>query len=200
MQANAAQALQAPRRFRWKIVAIAVAGVALAALAGYALQREMKANAPAPSAAAAFTAGVAMGAQQSARPLTREEEAYSAALWPIHSQVKLSAVRMTFAGLNYKLDHQDAAKLKATVVPLTKIFVDAAQRARRIRPPVSLEDAHASYLKAVEHYTAASREMVKIADDGREEHLMAAHQRSEQASHDLLALSDVLWPGEYKPN
>jgi hypothetical protein len=200
MQANAAQALQAPRRFDWKIVAIAVAGVALAALAGYALQREMKANAPAPSAAAAFTAGLAMGVPQSARPLTPEEEAYAAALWPIHTQVKLSAVRMTLAGLNYKIDHHDAAKLKATVRPLTKMFLEAEQRAHQIRPPASLDEAHASYLKAIEHYIGASREMVKIADDGREEHLMAAHRRSGQASHDLLALSDVLWPGEYKPN
>jgi hypothetical protein len=34
-------------------------------------------------------------------PLTAAEEAYAAALWPIHSDVKLSAVHMTFAGLSY---------------------------------------------------------------------------------------------------
>jgi hypothetical protein len=42
--------------------------------------------------------------------------------------------------------------------------------------------------------------MIKIADDGLDQHLVAAHERSEQASHALLQLSDVLWPGEYKPN
>jgi hypothetical protein len=42
--------------------------------------------------------------------------------------------------------------------------------------------------------------MTRIADDGREKHLVAAHARSEQASHALLQLGEVLWAGEYKPN
>jgi hypothetical protein len=42
--------------------------------------------------------------------------------------------------------------------------------------------------------------MIKVAEDGRQEHLVAAQQKSEQASVTLLKLSDVLWPGEYKPN
>jgi hypothetical protein len=185
----------------WKVFAVAGLVVALGAFAAYALQRELGAKPEAaPSAAAAFTAGLAMGEHHAARALSAEEETYAAALWPIHSQVKLSAVRMTFAGLNYKIEHNDAAKLKATVQPLTSTFTDAAQRARRIQPPASLEDAHRTYLEAIEHYAAASREMIRIADDGSEEHLVAAHKRSERASHELLKLSDVLWPGEYKPN
>jgi hypothetical protein len=194
------QAAPLPRRMGWKTFAVAGLGVALAAFAAYALQRELNGKPQAPSPAAVSTAGVAMGEQHAARALSAEEEAYAAALWPIHSQVKLSAVRMTFAGLNYKIDQSDAAKLKATVQPLTRTFSDAAQRARRIQPPPSLEDAHRGYLEAIEHYAAASKIMIKVAEDGREEHLIAAHQRSEQASHELLKLSDVLWPGEYKPN
>jgi hypothetical protein len=200
MQGQAVQAAQPPRRMGWKAFAVAGLVVALGAFASYALQRELNAKPQTPSAARAFTGGLAMGEHQPARALNAEEEAYAAALWPIHSQVKLSAVRMTFAGLNYKIDHSDVAKLKATIQPLTRTFNDAAQRARRIQPPPSLEDAHRSYLEAIEHYAAASRIMVKIADDGREEHLVAAQKRSEQASHELLKLGDVLWPGEYKPN
>lgn len=201
MQGHGVQAAQLPRRMGWKVFAVAGLVVALAAFAAYALQRELRAKpGPAPSAAAAFTAGLAMGEHHAARPLSAEEEAYAAALWPIHSQVKFSAVRMTFAGLNYKMERTDAGKLKATVQPLTRSFIDAGRRARAIQPPPSLEDAHRSYLEAIEHYTAASKMMIRIADDGREEHLIAAHERSEQASHELLKLSDVLWPGEYKPN
>jgi hypothetical protein len=199
MQGHGIQAVQLPRRLRWKAFAVAGLAVALAALAAYALQRELNEK-PQASAATAFTGGLAMGEHQTARPLSAEEETYAAALWPIHSQVKFSAVRMTFAGLNYKMERTDAGKLKVTVQPLTRSFIDAARRARAIQPPPSLEDAHRSYLKAIEHYTAASKMMIRIADDGREEHLIAAHERSEQASHELLKLSDVLWPGEYKPN
>jgi hypothetical protein len=42
--------------------------------------------------------------------------------------------------------------------------------------------------------------MVRIAEDGKDEHLVLAQKRSEQASLAILKLSDVLWPGEYKPN
>ena len=90
--------------------------------------------------------------------------------------------------------------MKATVQPLTATFQSATQRARQLRPPQSLKDAHASYLEALELYTEASREMVKVAADRSDQHLVTAHERSERASHALLQLSDVLWPGEYKPN
>jgi hypothetical protein len=200
MPGQAVQSAQLPRRMGWKTSAVAALVLALGAFVAYALQRELRTKPEAPSAAAAFTAGLAMGEQHAARALSAEEETYAAALWPIHSQVKLSAVRMTFAGLNYKIEHNDAGKLKAAVQPLTRTFTDAAQRAGKIEPPASLADAHRTYLEAIDHYAAASREMIRIADDGREEHLFAAHKRSEQASHELLKLSDVLWPGEYKPN
>jgi hypothetical protein len=167
----------------------------------YAAVREAdKQSPPAPSAAAAFTGGLAMGEHSRLRALSPEEEAYATALWPIHSEVKLAAARMTFAGLNYKIEHQDPAKVKSTVQPLAVTFQSAVQRARQIRPPESLRDAHVSYLEALGLYAEASREMIKIADDGLDQHLVAAHERSEQASHALLQLSDVLWPGEYKPN
>src|SRR5258708_39425585 len=36
--------------------------------------------------------------------VTGEEEAYTRALWPIHAQVKLEAVKMTLYGQEYKMD------------------------------------------------------------------------------------------------
>jgi hypothetical protein len=163
---------------------------------GFALQREL-ASKPS-SAAASFTAG--LGGVSNAVPLTAEEEAYAATLWPIHSEVKLAAVRMIFAGLNYKTGKADAVSVKEKVHPLTRIFQTAASRVRSIQVPASLADAHQSYLEALSLYTSASMEMVKVAEDGHDEHLVAAQRQSERASLALLKLSDVLWPGEYKPN
>ena len=183
-----------------KHLALAILIVGLSAFVLYAAVRETaKQPPPAPSAAAAFTAGLSMD-KATLGALSPEEDAYAAALWPVHSEVKLAAMRMTFAGLNYKIEHRDAAKVKATVQPLTATFKSAAQRARQIRPPESLRDAHNSYLEALALYVEASQEMAKVAADGRDEHLVAAHRRSQEASHALLKLSDVLWPGEYKPN
>ena len=52
------------------------------------------------------------------RALTAEEEAYAAALWPLHSEVKLAAVRMTFAGIAYRTEDHDPEQLAAKVRPL----------------------------------------------------------------------------------
>lgn len=175
--------------------------MALVAVVAVAVFREIGKSvpsAPPVEANANFAAGLSHGEHASA--LSAEEEAYAAALWPIHSEVKLAAVRMIFAGLAYKTEDHDASKLKAKVQPLTRTFEDAGKRVRLIRPPESLAEAHASYVEAVDQYVLATREMVKVADDGRDHHLIVAQQSSERASLAILKLSDVLWPGEYKPN
>jgi hypothetical protein len=174
--------------------------VGLIALVAFAVFREnFKPAAPAVEANASFVGGLSLHAHE-ATALSPEEEAYAAALWPIHSEVKLAAVRMIFAGLAYKTEDHDAKKLRAKVQPLTQTFEAAGKRVAVIKSPASLQEAHKSYVEAVKLYSSATREMIKVADDGRDEHLIQAQQRSEQASLAILKLSDVLWPGEYKPN
>lgn len=182
-------------RVPFKGIATLALLVGLTGIAAFAGLREYRsATPPAPAANPAFLA------EPQHPALTPEEEAYAAALWPIHSEVKLAAVRMTFAGLNYKTKDQDRKTLQSKVQPLTPVFESAARNAGRLAPPPTLADAHASYLAALTDYAAASREMLKIVGDGRDEHLIEAHRKSERAGIALLKLSDVLWPGEYKPN
>jgi len=179
-----------------RTVILAAIILLLLGVTGFALQHELASKPP--SAASSFTAG--LGSVPNAVPLSAEEEAYAAALWPVHSEVKLAAVRMIFAGLNYKTGGADAASVREKVQPLTATFQSAASRVRGIEVPPSLADAHQSYLDALSLYASASKEMIRVAEDGRDEHLVAAQQQSERASLALLKLSDVLWPGEYKPN
>src|SRR5215472_12369197 len=47
--------------------------------------------------------------------LTRAEEEYALALWPIHNEVKASALKMTLGGLAYKLGEIDRAGLKVKI-------------------------------------------------------------------------------------
>jgi len=42
--------------------------------------------------------------------------------------------------------------------------------------------------------------MVKVARDGKDEHLVHAQKLSYAAAEDLLRVGDLLWPGEFKPN
>lgn len=133
-------------------------------------------------------------------PLTAAEETYAHVLWPIHADVKLGALRMMFAGINYKLRKIDRAELKAIVEASNDIYRRADRRVRTFQPPSSLQETHAYYLDALRLYRQAAAEMLKVFDDGRDEHLVAASPLVKAAGQNLEAVAIALWPGEYVPN
>ena len=132
--------------------------------------------------------------------MTAAEEAYAHALWPVHAQVKQDAVKMTFAGLAYKMGDIKRAAVKDRVALLTPKFDAALAEINKLKPPASMRELHTEYVEAIKLYRDASVVMVKVAADGRDEHLMEAQDRSDKASGLTLKVGDTLWPGEYKPN
>jgi hypothetical protein len=152
---------------------------------------------PAPTMSAASSPSAAAPVRQA---LTPEEERYAGALWGIHTQVKADAVKITFAGLAYKMGDIDKSKVRERVAPLTQAYDGALAKASAIEPPANLAGMHKQYLEAIRSYRDATVEMVKVADDGNDSHLLAAQQMTEGAARTLLQASDALWPGEYKPN
>ena len=185
------RAMQMPRN---RILLLSAVFAALGVVIFLAMQRELMprvTNARPPIGNGAL--------QQNA--LSAVEEAYAAALWPIHSEVvEASAVALSFAGVDYIIEHHDARRLEAKVLPLHALFRGAAVKARALEVPVSMELVHGQYLEALSLFENASAEMVKVAEDGRVEHLIEAQDMSQRASEDLLKVGDVLWPGEHKPN
>ena len=197
MSALASSSRSSPR-FGLKQIAIGSLLLCLGAVAALAVVREGRhATAPVSSQAAA---GGAFAGHQERPALSAEEEAYAAALWPVHEKIKTSAVQMTFAGLSYKLGDSDRMAVKERVAPLTKVFRDARSQASQLKVPASLEKQHQLYLGALKLYEEASVEMAKVARDGKEDHLVNAQKMSYAASEDSLRVGDALWPGEYKPN
>jgi hypothetical protein len=144
--------------------------------------------------------GAGSGLEPVRPPLTAAEEAYATALWPIHSESKLSAVNMTFAGLAYKLGELDRGGLRSKLEPLAERFAEAAVQLRQLQPPASMGKLHGDYAEALRLYQASIAEMARVIDDGRDQHLIDAQAQSEKAAAILITLSDELWPGEYKPN
>ncbi len=132
--------------------------------------------------------------------VTAEEEAYARALWPIHAQVKQDAVKMTFAGLAYKMGDIKREAVRQRVAPLTPAFDSAASALNKLHPPASIRELHGEYLEAIKLYREASVTMVKVAVDGRDAHLVDAQLLSEKASGLTLKVGETLWPGEFKPN
>jgi hypothetical protein len=167
--------------------------VVLMAVVGYALQREFAQQ-------SAGDASAPVASAVPARALSADEEAYAAALWPIHREVKLAALSMSFAGITYKTDGRDQARLEAEVKPLAHEFKAAIAKARALKVPASMRDVHERFLGALSSYENAAEEMVQAAGDGRDQHLIKAQGMSFRAAEDALRVGDVLWPGEYKPH
>jgi len=140
-------------------------------------------------------------ATQAERPaVTAEEEAYARSLWPIHTQVKQDAVKMTFAGLAYKMGDIKRGAIKERVAPLTPMFDSALAALSKLQPPVSMRELHNEYIEAIQLYRDASVTMIKVAADGSESHLLAAQEKTARASDLTLKVGETLWPGEFKPN
>jgi hypothetical protein len=178
---------------RLRIVVASTLFAALGALIVLALQHELT---PPPANAPATSAG-----RVPQNALSAEEEAYAAALWPIHSgAVETSAVEMSFAGVDYVTEHPDRERLVARVQRLNDTFRTAAAKAQTLDVPRSMQGVHDQYMEALTLYVTASAEMAKVAGDGRIDHLIEAQTMSQRAAEDLLKVGDVLWPSEHKPN
>ena len=190
-----------PSRFGFKQVAIGASLLCLGALVAYAVVHEQrKSSAPLAARADAVAAGGAYTGHQERPALSAAEEGYAAGLWPIHEQVKNSAVQMTFTGLSYKMGDIDRNAVKERVAPLIKVFREARASASQLKAPPSMEVQQKQYLGALKMYEDASAEMVKVAQDGKDDHLVTAQKLSYAAAEDLLRVGDALWPGEFKPN
>jgi len=133
-------------------------------------------------------------------PLTRAEEAYIRALWPIHGDVERSTVRMSLGQIFYKTNDLGRKDLKARVDEALLTYRSAETRLRALQPPPSLQSAHSDYLGAVRLFQRSALEVLKMFDDGGEEHLRAAYPLSQEGSDKIREVGAKFWPDEFPPN
>ena len=190
---GAASEVERPRvASRLKPAVLALVLLALAALVAWALVRE---------SAAPARAVVAQPTLLQPRPApTAAEEVFARALWTIHGEVKTATFGLTLAGMKFKLRELDRAELGARVRAADQTYRDAEARAGQLPSPAALAEVRAGYLEAVRLLRSSAAEMAKTAEDGRDEHLVAAFPLSQEASRRLLEVGKVIWPGEYVPN
>ena len=195
---NSLHTAPSPTRPRFRAVGLGMLLALLAAMAAYAGLREAR---KAPVVEVPATGNADAHAFADRRPAqSAAEERFSQALWNIHSEVRTAAVRMTFAGLAYKMGDGDRASVATKVDPLTEVFRHAESELLALEMPASMCDRRGRYAGALQTYREASLEMVKVAQDGKDAHLLKAQEMSEQASGILLQVGEQLWPGEIKPN
>lgn len=182
----------ATRRILFAALAAGLAAIVIAAA-----MREARVQAP---PAAAPAPGTGMGENHARAPMSADEERFAHALWQVHGRIRTEAVRMSFTGLAYKTGEIQKEAVRDRIAPLRKVFEDAAGEVKALPGPASLEATRNTYLDALRLYRDASAEMIQVARDGSDAHLIAAQEKTSRAASLLLEVSEKLWPGEYKPN
>jgi len=140
------------------------------------------------------------GSRPARPPLSRAEEAYSQALWPIHGAVERSAVRVSLGQIFYKTNDMGRAELKTRVDDALATYRQAEKRLHELQPPPSLERAHNDYLVAVQLFQKSALEVLKMFDDGNDDHLLAAYPLSLEGSNKIRAIGAQFWRDEFSPN
>jgi hypothetical protein len=186
-------------RVRWPFnVKSTVVGVAVLAMLGilaFAATREATTTGREP------TSTLSRPANAPQRPtLTRAEEAYIQALWPIHGDVERSAVRVSLGKIFYKINELGKADLKSRVDGALSTYRRAEARIRALEPPPSFTRAHGEYLAAVQLFQQSALEVLKMFEDGDDEHLLAAYPLSQEGSNKIRELGIQFWQDEFPPN
>ena len=131
---------------------------------------------------------------------TRAEEAYIQALWPIHGEVERSAVRVSLGKIFYKINELGRADLKARVDAALATYQKAEARLVALQPPPSLAPAHDEYIAAIRLFKQSAVEVLKMFDDGDDEHLLAAYPLSREGSDKIREVGAKFWVDEFPPN
>jgi hypothetical protein len=131
---------------------------------------------------------------------TRAEEAYIQALWPIHGEVERSTVRMSLGQIFYKINEMGKADLKKRVDDALTTYRRAEARIGALQPPPSLQRAHDDYLAAVGLFQKSALEVLKMFDDGNDDHLLAAYPLSQEGSDKIREIGFRFWQDEFPPN
>ena len=180
-----------------KVVLFSVVLLSLVGFVALALTRELADSGP---AAATRSEGV-RPAVPTARPArTQAEEVYAQALWPIHNEVKASAIRMNTAAIEYLTQRSDLTTLIAEVDAAVETYRQAEGQILALEPPPSFRGFHDDYLRAVRLYQQSGGEMVKVGQDREEEHLVAAFPTSQEGERILGRVGSALWLSERVPN
>src|SRR5205823_3356310 len=178
---------------RVKVVLSAAGLVLLAGVVTVAAILEMKA-----SRAVTSEPQTRVAAPEPRPPLTRAEEAYVRALWPIHGEVERSSVSL--AQIFYKTRDMGKVQLKSRVDEAVASYRRAEKWLGTLEPPPSLRRSHDEYLAAVRLFQRSAVEARRMFDDGNDDHLRAAYPLGLEGSTKLRALGAKFWPEEFPPN
>ena len=152
------------------------------------------------AAVAAVFVNAARVAKASRPALTAAEEKYIRELWPIHGDVERSTLRMSLGQIFYMTHDLTRADLGTRVKEASATYQAAEARLHALEPPASLRTEHMAYLSAVALFRESAAELLKMFSDGRDDHMLAAYPKSQEASNKIRELGGKFWPHEFPPH
>jgi hypothetical protein len=132
--------------------------------------------------------------------LTAAEEKYIRELWPIHGDVERSTLRMSLGQIFYTTRDLSRADLGTRVKEASATYQAAEARLHALEPPASLRTEHMAYLSAVALFRESAAELLKMFSDGRDDHMLAAYPKSQEASNKIREVGGRFWPHEFPPH
>jgi hypothetical protein len=133
-------------------------------------------------------------------PLSPAEEAFIKTLAPIHGDVQRSLMRASLGQILYKTNDLSGGELKTRMEQALATYGRAETSIRTLEPPSSLRKDHEIYLSAIRLLQESAVEAMKLFKDGREDHLLAAYPKSQEASDRIRQVGGKFWPNEFPPN
>ena len=176
-----------------KLVLLAVVLIGLGAIIGFSVSREL--------ASPATSSGAAAQVRLASRPaLTADEQAYVAALWPIHGELEVAAERIALGTIFYTTRDLERAELRTRLDQALASFRAADSKLGTLNPPRSMESSHAGYVSAVSLFEQSTVEMLKMFDDGNDDHLQTGYPLYLEGTNKVRDLGGTFWPDEFPPN
>jgi hypothetical protein len=177
---------------RPRMLTLGVVVLSLVGILAFAVSRETTSPSPLETA------------RPSPRPprpaLSPAEEGYIRELWPIHGDVERSTMRMSLGQIFYKTEDLGRSELKTRVEQAVAAYRRAETRLRALEPPTSLRREHEDYLAAVRLFQESAVEVLKMFEDGRDDHMLAAYPKSQEGSNKIREVGGKFWPNEFPPN
>jgi hypothetical protein len=109
-------------------------------------------------------------------------------------------MRMSLGQIFYKTEDLGRSELKTRVEQAVAAYRRAETRLRALEPPTSLRREHEDYLAAVRLFQESAVEVLKMFEDGRDDHMLAAYPKSQEGSNKIREVGGKFWPNEFPPN
>jgi hypothetical protein len=176
-----------------KLAILSVVLVGLGTIIGFSISRETAS----PSAAQSGAQPLRVAARPALSP---DEQAYVEALWPIHTQLEVAAERVALGTIFYTTRDIDRVELKARLSEALTTYRAADEKLLALHPPASMVTSQEGYVAAVGLFKDSAAEMLKMFDDGSDDHLQAAYPRYLDGTNRIRDLGGAFWPDEFPPN